>query len=166
MLKKLKYSVDILKKRVLDNLDLIHENESIIREILKEPVSKERSEKLNRQFSLSKNLLKENTDAIKLQKEINNYIENYYIDLVEYSQKSETEKRLQEKSKEKETFELSKDEYFDITIHGEIIFDSHHPYLKDEDFINRLLSHFISTENYEVCSQLLGLDNPKNLSEK
>lgn len=167
MIEALKNSVAILKERVRHNLDLIHQNECMIKEILKEPVSKLRSDKLKYRFDISKKMLKENNDAIKLQREINNYLENYHNDIIEFVKKLE-DYQISESSNEidNEILEVSKEDYFDLTVSGEIGFDSHHPYFNDEDFLNDLLSYFISVENYEMCSRLVDLDKSKNLSAK
>lgn len=164
MIEILKNSVDILKKRTRYNLDLLHQNENSIKETLKEPVSEKRSEKLNQQFFLSKKILAENNEMVKLQKDIKNYLEIYHNDIIEFSQGIDLDNKSTELGNE--IFEISKEDYFDLTIKGEIIFDTHHPYYNDETFFKGLLAHFISIENYEMCSLLVELDKSKNLSEK
>lgn len=165
MIEDLKNTVKILKQRVRFNLDIIHQYELEVKEILKEPVSEDRSEKLSHRFLFSKKILNENADAIKLQKEIMNYLENYHNDIVDFSQMAESNSDTKNSvEQENEIVEISKDDYFNLTVSGEIIFDTHHPYFSDESFINELLSYFISIENYEMCSQLIELDKSKNLS--
>lgn len=164
MIEILKNSVDILKQRVRYNLDLLHQNENSIKETLKEPVSEKRSEKLNQQFFLSKKIIAENNETVKLQKEIKSYLDNYHNTITEFTQGRDLKNNSTEL--ENEICEISKEDYFNLTIKGEIIFDVHHPYFRDESFFNGLLSYFISIENYEMCSQLVELDKIKNLSEK
>ncbi|HAF30135.1 MAG TPA: hypothetical protein DCG75_13930 [Bacteroidales bacterium] len=165
MIENLKNSIKILKQKVRFNLDLIHQYELEVKEILKEPVSEDRSEKLSHRFLFSKKILNENADAIKLQREIMNYLENYHNDIVDFSKMTESNRDTNNSvEQENEIVEISKDDYFNLTIKGEIMFDVHHPYFNDECFLNSLLSYFISVENYEMCSQIVELDKSKNLS--
>lgn len=165
MIEKLKNSIEVLKQRVRFNLDLIHQYEVEVKEILKEPVSEDRSKKLSSRFHFSKKILNENADAIKLQKEIMNYLENYHNDIFDFSQLTDSNRNTYNSvEQENEIVEISKDDYYKLTIKGEILFDIHHPYFNDEAFLNKLLSYFISVENYEMCSQIVELDKSKNLS--
>ncbi|MEA3317602.1 MAG: hypothetical protein U9R54_06560, partial [Bacteroidota bacterium] len=48
----------------------------------------------------------------------------------------------------------TKQEYFLMTIKGDIVFDSLHPYYNDNEFKNDLLEHYIESEEYEKCEQI------------
>jgi hypothetical protein len=158
MIKFLREAIDALNLRIESNLRLIHNNERKIKEILKEPVTEQRSEKLNKRFDYNKRLLQENTDSMKLQKELKTYLEKYLSN-------SETildinkpvHSSLQENGIKNDFKNLSKDAYFDLTISGAVKFDKQHPYFKDESFLNDLLKHFTETEEYEKCSSLINI---------
>jgi len=149
MEKSLKNSVEILKDKVRINLELIHQNELQIKEILKEPVSEIRSKKLEEKFKVNKRILAENNDCLKLQREINKYLEKY---LYNFS-KSVTENSNNTISEENDKA-INRDDYMKLTIKGAIDFDNKHPYYHDEVFLSDLISYFISIEDYETCSKL------------
>ena len=156
--KILRETIESLKLRIKFNLGLIHSNEEKIKEILKEPVSELRSKKLGYRFNFNKKLLQENTDGIKLQKELLSYLENYHNNTEVYSEKSnEVDQSAETNTIKNEINKLSKEDYFDLTINDAINFDIRHPYFKDELFVNDLLKHFTQTEDYEKCSLLLNL---------
>ena len=160
MVEILKNSIEILKQRILFNLDLITQNESKIKEILKEHVSEIRSEKLKRRFNFNKKMLKENNDALTLQKGIINFIENYHNEIDEYPDIKQVKKISSKNSgQEDQIMNIKKEDYLDLTINGAMDFDKHHPYFNDKDFFNELLSYFSEIEDYEMCSKLTNLIN-------
>jgi len=156
MIEDLKKTLESLKKRVRFNLDRIHDNEKQIKKTLKEPVSGERSEKLNKHFGINKRMIKENNEALKIQKDIIHYLENYHTDIVKFPQIINTEHDSQQKNLNSENtkIEISKEDYFKLTIRKEISFDSQHPYHQDKEFLDHLMDYFISTEDYEMCAYL------------
>jgi hypothetical protein len=166
MLENLKGSVEILRQRVRSNLDLLHQNERKIKEILKEPVSKKRSEKLNRRFNSNKRILKENNDAILLQKDILLFIDNYYSDVNTLTEASKSNNPNTSIVKlNNKIVEIKKEDYLDLTISGAMKFDKQHPYFNDKKFYNELLNHFTEVEDYEACSRLTKLVKENNISE-
>jgi hypothetical protein len=48
-----------------------------------------------------------------------------------------------------------KEECFEHTVNGLIIYDCNHPYYSDEKFFSRLLQFYQQLENYEKCSELV-----------
>lgn len=162
----LKQTLNILKERVQYNLTLIRKNEKVVKEILQEPVSSNRSEKLNERYAINKIMLEENNDSIKLQlsiiqfldkyeKQFDEFIQNTQNDAAEYIQKTNSEKL-------ENIVEMSKDDYFDLTINNGITFNEEHPYFKDDDFLNRLLEYYTYEEKYEVCTKLIAERNKNN----
>lgn len=153
----LRQTIDVLKERVQTNLDIIHNNELKIREILKEPVSTNRSKKLSIKYDANKKLLAENNESIKIQMSIIKFLdqfkENFKEDmsLVIDSQKKAEKKNEQENI----SYEISKEDFFELTTSGEVPFDNHHPYFNDKEFFDALLSHYTQVENYEMCAALL-----------
>ena len=164
MIEQLKKTVEVLKQRIRYNLELIHQNENTIKEILKEPVSEIRSQNLNQRFNYNKKLLTENNEAIKLQRDILNYLDKYNTDMIEFIIPESGELNLDKELLKTKVVEISKEDYFELTINGQIDFDNRHPFFNDEDFLNDLFSYFISVEDYEMCNQLKKLN--KNLSLK
>ena len=154
MIKIIREAIDALKLRIKMNLNLIHNNESKIREILNEPVTEKRSEKLNIRFAYNRKLLQENTNSIKLQKELNAYLEKYIQNSEIIVENNKTTKSTPQDDIVKN---ISKEDYFDLTINNAIEFDNQHPYFRDEAFLNDLLNYFTETEEYEKCSLLINL---------
>jgi hypothetical protein len=149
MINQLRKTVEELKSRVQNNLDIIHKNERVVKKLLEEPVSNERSRKLEVKYQENKKLLKENNDSIKLQLQLSKFIDTYKNEL------EETEENQMEATQEEPEAPLSKEEVFELTATKEIPFDENHPYYNDEEFFNDLMEHFTSVEDYEMCSFLM-----------
>jgi len=153
MVENLKKTIEALKHRIRYNLDLIQSNEKRIRELLKEPVSEERSEKLNKRFNINNKMIKENDEAIKLQRNIITYLENYADELTHFPEAIEVEKS--KKSIQVNTkVEINREDYFDLTVSKALDFNKNHPYFKDKSFARDLLNHFIEIEDYEMCARI------------
>ncbi|NOQ26863.1 MAG: hypothetical protein GQ564_15995 [Bacteroidales bacterium] len=166
MVENLRSSIEVLRQRVRSNLDLLHQNEKKIKEILKEPISENRSEKLNKRFNCNKKVLKENNDAIMLQKEMLAFIENYNTEANKSPKElTSNEKSTQIVKTENKKLEIKKEDYLDLTINGALDFDIHHPYFTDKKFFNELLNHFSEIEDYETCSKLTKKIKENNISE-
>ena len=164
MMEQLRQTIELLKKRVQHNLNVIHKNEKLVREILKEPVSLNRSERLDEKYDLNKKMLEENNDSIKIQLSVIKFLDKYNKELEEYIENIEVEHHIQiEKIKQSESKgkdsseieEISKEDYFDLTIQKRVDFNEQHPYFNDEDFFNELMKYFSDTEDYEMCLKLI-----------
>lgn len=163
----LRQTIDLLKKRVQHNLNIIHKNEKSVREILQEPVSSERSERLDEKFGINKKMLEENNDSIKIQLSIIRFLDNYSKQLEEYIEEHEfnadeisnnIKETIEPESKGNQNFEINeinRDDYFDLTIHKSIDYNEQHPYFEDEDFYKELMAYFTNIEDYEMCSKLI-----------
>jgi len=149
MFEVFKNNIDVLKKRVQFNLEIIAKNELRIKELLNEPVSKERAKKLNERFDFNNNLLEENQDALKIQKSLIDFMEKHKIDM------DDTFHLISDYDDSIANVDLEKEDYFDLTINGALDFDKRHPYYKDENFILELIKYFTEVENYEMCSKLV-----------
>jgi hypothetical protein len=141
-------TVELLKKRVRENLDRINQNQAEIKELLNQPLSAERTYYIEKYYDLNKALLTENNDYINLQLTLLNFIQKYKdspaleeIDLPDLNSESY----------------LDENEIFDLTIQGKLSFDLSHPKFGDEAFFHKLLGYFTATENYEKCNDLLNL---------
>ena len=147
---QLQQIIDLMRKHVLKNLELIKTNESHIREVLTWAQSTERTRELNESYKYSKTLLSENNDYINLQVSIMNFINKYQNTLETGStvKVSENATFTQNKS-------LSRDDFFRLTIGSNIPYNSQHPYFNDEIFFRELLTYFEQNENYEMCAELL-----------
>lgn len=156
MVENLKSTVEVLKQRIKFNLNLIHEIELEIKEILKEPVSKERSEKLDRRFNINKQIIKENNEAIKLQKSIIEFLKSYHDELSQFPETIKVENPQKTIALSKK-IELKREDYFELTVNKDIEYDDQHPYFKDESFAKDLISYFIEVEDYEMCAKLVSL---------
>jgi len=159
MVTQLKQTVEKLKSRVQNNLNVIHKNEKIVKKLLEEPVSNERSWKLEEKYYENKKLLKENDESIRLQLQLTKFIDTYRNELEETE---ENQLNKTEVSKETQS-PLTKEDIFNLTISKELQFNEDHPYFNDEEFFNELMDHFSNIEDYEMCSFLQ--KNKKKLHE-
>jgi len=159
MLTQLKQTVEQLKSRTQQNLNIFYKNEKIIKELLELPESNDRSRKLEEKYNENKKLLKENDDSIKLQLQLTKFIDNYKNELEE----AEEEQSNNPKASKEANASLTREDIFELTIKKEFQFDENHPYFNDEEFFNELMDHFSSIEDYEMCSFLQ--ENKKKIHE-
>ncbi len=142
-------TIDLLKKRVKENLEIINKNQTRINEMINQPPSAERTYHIEKNYALNKALLTENNDFISLQLSLLNFLEKY-----------KDSSTLQE---EEETVDLNPssflddDELFELTVQGKLNFEFGHPKFNDDLFFNKLLSYFAAIEAYEKCNSLLRL---------
>jgi hypothetical protein len=161
----LRATIEEMKNKVQFNLNKIHENERMIRELLKKPVSTSRSEQLEEKFSLNKEMLRENKDAIKIQLSLVQFLNEYRDSLGEYEKRTdqivaEVEKETTEnKVKEQEDEAVEMQRIFNLTVAGELPYDEHHPFYEDTAFIDHLLEHYQEHEEYEKCAPLVEMRN-------
>lgn len=143
--------VDLMRKHVLKNLELIKANESHIREVLNWTSSVEKNKELNDSYKYSKILLTENNDYINLQVSIMNFVNKY-------QNKFEAQPVMEVNQSSKSTGHgknLSREDLLKLTIQSDLTFDPTHPYFHDDDFFNDLLNYYKQNENYEMCAELL-----------
>jgi hypothetical protein len=149
-------TIDLLKKKVRENLEAINKNQTKLNEMLNQPVSAERTYHIEKNYSTNKALLTENNDFISLQLSLVNFLEKYKDKLV----LKEEEEDLTEA--DAVSF-LDDEELFELTIQGKIGFESGHPKFQDDVFFNKLLTYYASQEAYEKCNALLSLKNKNHV---
>jgi hypothetical protein len=142
-------TIDLLKKRVKDNLEIINKNQTRINEIIRQPASAERTYHIEKSYAMNKALLAENNDFISLQLALLNFLEKY--------KDSPTLKDDENLAEINPNSILDDDELFDLTVQGKLKFEFGHPKFNDEFFFNKLLSYFAAIEAYEKCNSLLRL---------
>jgi len=153
---QLQQVIELMRKHVLKNLDLIKSNESHIREVLNLPISTERTKELNEGYQYSKTLLSENNDFINLQVSIMNFLNKY-----KHMAEAETTVKVAVATKASHNLRLTREDYFKLTVEKDIEFDFNHPYFEDPEFFTELFSHFEYTENYEMCAHLITVKKEK-----
>jgi hypothetical protein len=143
-------TVELMRKHVLKNLDIIKSNENHIREVLNWPASPERTQELNKGYQLSKTLLAENNDFINLQVSIMNFLNKHQDSL------DTTEVQVSSAGTIIQAVKgLSREDCFKQTVENMLSFNQSHPYYSDETFFNDLLLHYQNNEQYEMCAALL-----------
>jgi len=175
MREQLRKTIELLRRHVQKNLEVIHQNEKLVREILREPVTHERSERLSEKYNLNKEMLKENNDFIKLQLSIVRLLDKYKHRL-NYEPSIDEQQLLEENRYEPGKIErpdipsieppttddvrdqymakFSREDYLELTANEMVPFDKKHPYFEDNEFIDELFQKFIENENYEMCEKL------------
>jgi hypothetical protein len=142
-------TIDLLKKRVKENLEIINKNQTRINEMINQPPSAERTYHIEKNYALNKSLLTENNDFISLQLSLLNFLEKY--------KDSSTLKEEEETVDLNPSSFLDDDELFELTVQGKLNFEFGHPKFNDDLFFNKLLSYFAAIEAYEKCNSLLRL---------
>ncbi len=150
MVTHLRQTIEKLKSRVQQNLNVFYKNEKIIKKLLEEPVSDERSRKLEEKYYENKKLLKENDDSIRLQLQLSKFIDTYENELEE----TEEEQFNNPEAAKEINASLTREEIFELTTSKELKFDENHPYFNDEEFFNELIEYFSNIEDYEMCGFL------------
>jgi len=145
MKEHLRQLLNEMKDKVLDNLTLVKENEVDIRELLTNPDSYERAFNIQIKYKCNKKLLNENMDYLEVQHKIVNLLSKYGTsDFMKTPIQTLLERSIDI-------------DYFKETIDGRITFNENHPYYRDEQFIDLLLEHFLSIEDYLECNRLTAI---------
>jgi hypothetical protein len=139
-------TIEILKKRVKENLDTINQNQSEIRQLLTQPLSAERTYYIEKHYDINKVLLSENNDFISLQVTLLNFIEKYRdFPILDEDEPPEM----------KPEFFMDDHELFELTVQDKLAFNITHPKFEDEEFFQKLLGYYSELEAYEKCNALL-----------
>jgi hypothetical protein len=77
MLTQLKHTLEDLRQRIRDNLITLYENDLVIQSVLEESDSESRSDILKERYSLNKQIIRENREALKIQVMIVNYLKQF-----------------------------------------------------------------------------------------
>jgi hypothetical protein len=140
-------TIDILKQRVKNNLEVINSNQKIIKELLGKKNTTENSSEFERFYGSNKTMLQENNDYINIQLTLINFLEKYKGTAV-----------LEETLPIVDIYSITDEhEILDLTLKGIVSFDENHPRFNDMDFIDRLIAHYKRTEEYEKCQELSDL---------
>jgi hypothetical protein len=140
-------TIDILKARVKNNLEIINSNQRSIKEILKNKNSIEGSIEFEKYYGMNKTMLQENNDYINIQLTLINFLEKYKGTAV-----------LEETLPIIDIYSITDDvEVMDLTLKGVIKFDENHPRYHDTDFIDLLITHYQRNEEYERCQELFDM---------
>lgn len=168
--------VVMLRALVNGNLDLLRANEKAIREIMNLPISDDRSTSLSQHYKYSRSLLAENSDYLRLQTELIQFLSKYRK-VLDNKQQSETTsepiKQVQPKKhnaiSEPVNVEepkvmpsrvdvpemLTSEKVFELTVNGQMEFSQSHPYFYDNEFAKGLLDYYTQVENYEMCARIV-----------
>ena len=142
----LQRTIELLKRRVKENLDAINHNQAEIRQLLNQPLSAERTYYIEKHYDLNKSLMTENNDFINLQLTLMNFLDKY-----------RDAPGMDENDAMENPLDLPPDDeiLFELTVNGELLFDNNHPKFGDEAFFRKLLQFYSAMEAYEKCSALL-----------
>src|SRR5512133_359271 len=144
-------TIDLLKKKVRENLEIINKNQTRLNEMLNQPFSSERTYQIEKNYAANKALLSENNDLISLQLTLISFIERHKEMLSDWHVEKE------ELIETDIASYLDDDELFDLTIQGKLGFGRNHPKFTDDTFFNKLLSYYASIEAYEKCTAIINL---------
>jgi hypothetical protein len=151
-------TIDLLKRKVRENLEIINKNQTRLNEMLNQPFSSERTYMIEKNYSANKSLLAENNDLISLQLNLVSFLEKYKETMVKWEDVNEPLSEL-----DIAAF-LDDDELFELTIQGKLGFETGHPRFKDEAFFTKLLNYYASIEAYEKCNAIIAQRRKNQLS--
>jgi len=137
----------VLKEHVNQNNMDIQLNQEEIEKLLSDPSLQHMKNDLDNKYAFSRQLLNENSDFVKMQLELSEFLEKYKHLFPDDS--SEVTPDQPEKTE--------KQKIFSQTVSGKLKFDSSHPHFNNSQFIDELLRYFEIHENYEMCDKLLKL---------
>lgn len=144
-------TIEVLKKRVKDNLKAINANQKAIKELLNQSNASDKALEFERYYGANKTLLQENNDYINIQLTLINFLEKYKGTAV-----------LDNTLPVVDIYSITDEvEVLDLTLKGVVAFNEKHPKFRDENFIDKLISHYESLEQYEKCQELYNLKGKK-----
>jgi hypothetical protein len=147
----LQKTIEVLKKRVKNNLKAINTNQKAIKELLNRPNTSEKTIEFERYYGVNKTLLQENNDYINIQLTLINFMEKYKGTAV-----------LDESMPVVDIYSITDEvEVLDLTLKGVVSFNEKHPKYHDDNFIDKLILHYESLEQYEKCQELYNLKGKK-----
>ena len=152
-------TIDLLKKKVRENLDVINQNQTRLNEMLKQPFSSERTYMIEKNYATNKALLSENNDMISLQLNLISFLDKHKETLNKWEVENLPETEIEIAAY------LDDNELFELTIQGKLGFSKGHPKFGDETFFNKLLSYYASIEAYEKCTAILNLKGRNQLRD-
>lgn len=144
-------TIDLLKKKVKENLEIINKNQTRLNEMMNQPFSSERTYMIEKNYAANKALLSENNDLISLQLNLVSFLEKHKDSLEQWEEEHNVLNEIDM------TEYLDDEEIFELTVKGKIGFETGHPKFSDENFFNKLLNYYASIEAYEKCNNMLSI---------
>ena len=145
MINSLHKLIHLLKEHVNQNNKEIQFNQDEINKLLSDISLSTRKKDLDAKYSFNRQLLNENSDFVKMQLELNEFLEKYNHLFSEYNQDNQVTKPENADSQS----------LFYKTVNGQLEFDQAHPQFNDPGFFKDLFDYFENHENYEMCEKLL-----------
>lgn len=139
--------LNILKEHVNQNNREIQFNQEEIDKLLSGISLNTRKKDLDGKYSQNRQLLNENSDFVKIQLDLSEFIEKYKHLFPENSVESQMNS----------TAENDSQKLFMQTVSGKVKYDIKHPQYNNPHFFQELLKYYESKENYEMCDKLLRL---------
>lgn len=137
--------LNILKEHVNQNNKEIQQNQEEIEKLLADISLMTHKKDLDQKYSLSEELLNENSDFVKLQLELSEFL-NKYRHLFPATVAENSIREPEETDGRK---------LFLQTVNGKLKFDSNHPQYNNTKFFKELLHYYEIHENYEMCDKLI-----------
>jgi len=139
--------LSLLKEHVNQNNNEMQFNQEEIDKLLSEAALNPRKKDLDSMYFLNRQLLNENSDFIKMQLGLSEFLEKYK----HLFPSSPAENPL------KKNNDGAPNKLLMLTVSGKIKFDPSHPKFDNPQFIDELLKYYETNENYEMCDKLMKL---------
>lgn len=144
MINNIKQTIEELRLKVKHNVGIISKNQDAIKQMLKHSRSEEYAGQYEVYSNKNKELLTQNNDFINVQLTLVNFLDKYKntaildtnVPIVDIYSVTDTQ------------------EVFALTIKGYVDFNEEHPYYRNLEFVEKLIVHYQSKEDYEQCQKL------------
>jgi hypothetical protein len=137
-------TIEELRKRVKDNVNLINKNQDAIKQMLKHSRSDEYAGQYDVYNAKNRDLLAQNNDLINVQLTLVNFLEKYKETAI-----------LKPELPLVDIYSITDiQEVFALTIKGIATFNESHPHYNNAGFIDKLIVYYENEEDYERCNEL------------
>jgi hypothetical protein len=144
MVENITRTIEELKQKVKQNVDLINKNQDAIKHMLKHSRAEEYIGQYEVYNTKNRELLAQNNDLINVQLTLVNFLEKYKDTAI-----------LRQDLPVADIYSITDtQEVFALTIKSVVPFDKEHPYYNDIEFIEKLITFYESKEDYEFCIEL------------
>jgi len=137
--------LSFLKEHINQNNREIQVNQEEIDKLLSDISLNTRKKDLDSKQDLNRQLLSENSDFLKIQLELSEFMEKYKYLFPGYSVENQRNSIEEDYSRK----------LFAQTVNGRIKYDASHPQYHSPIFFTELLKYYEIHEDYEMCAKLL-----------
>jgi len=142
-IESLENALGFLVDRMAGNVNKVKLNSVLARDMVSSDTYSKKVEEIRNE---NRNLLDENKQLLNLQLSLRKYLSVYKDAIINDQEQINA-------------IERTVNEWFELTIKGEVELNENHPMINNEDFLNDLLHFYKDCEEYEKCDKVLKMIN-------